>query len=147
MGGAESAQSPGSHTLNWSHGDLACAASPTYFMGLRSPERAVSSASCMRHVGGAPASTLRVTVTPVLRCACSISALAFITLVTSVAFLNRLEIPYFHTPNERLQQCISPNCPSTPNLLRRTRQGAAAATHPQIRNPEPQSFHLTLTQP
>ena len=37
MGGAESAQSPGSHTLNWSHGDLACVASPTYFMGLRSP--------------------------------------------------------------------------------------------------------------
>eukprot|EP00964_Phaeocystis_antarctica_P114885 scaffold78838_cov58-Phaeocystis_antarctica.AAC.6 len=38
-------------------------------MGLRSPERAVSSTSFMRHVGGgAPASTLRVTVTPGLRC-------------------------------------------------------------------------------
>ena len=77
MGGAESAQSPGSHTLSWSHGDLACVASPTYFMGLRSPERAASSASFMRLVGGAPASTLRVTVTPGLSLsAWSISALA-----------------------------------------------------------------------
>eukprot|EP00964_Phaeocystis_antarctica_P096317 scaffold62628_cov30-Phaeocystis_antarctica.AAC.2 len=73
-------------------------------MGLRSPERAVSSASCMRHVGGAPASTLRVTVTPVLRCACSISALAFITLVTSVAFLNRLR---FHTFTPQMNACSS----------------------------------------
>ena len=34
MGCAELAQSPGSHTLDWSHRDLARVASPMYFMGL-----------------------------------------------------------------------------------------------------------------
>ena len=32
VGGAESAQSPGSHTLNWSHGDLAFVRA-TVFLG------------------------------------------------------------------------------------------------------------------